>query len=196
MRILLHRKSEAGKVGWILLWLLGIPIPVLFLFFCSEAALEFPIQPVLNSTKHETLHEVIMKHLITIAGAVLPLCVFLAACNDSRSTRTEPERSATVTPDNTTTNARNRSDATLTPGDQGETSADREVTQKIRKALVIDASGYSTTAKNIKIMTVNGKVTLRGPVQSDAEKMGIVAIARNVAGEGNVDDQLEVKANL
>jgi osmotically-inducible protein OsmY len=48
------------------------------------------------------------------------------------------------------------------------------------------------TAKNI---TVEGKVTLRGPVNNDAEKTGIEAIAKNVAGDGNVADQLEVKAN-
>jgi len=54
---------------------------------------------------------------------------------------------------------------------------------------------YSTTAKNIKIVTVNGKVTLRGPVNSEAEKTSIVTIAKTVAGDGNVDDQLEVKAN-
>jgi osmotically-inducible protein OsmY len=83
----------------------------------------------------------------------------------------------------------------LTPEDQGGSPADREVTQKIRKALVIDSSGYSTTAKNIKIITVNGKVTLRGPVKTDAEKTGIVAIAKGIAGDANVDDQLDVKAN-
>ena len=78
-------------------------------------------------------------------------------------------------------------------GDQGTSPADREITQKIRKAL-IDSSGYSATAKNVKIITLNGKVTLRGPVMTEAEKTGIVTIAKGIAGEGNVDDQLEVKA--
>lgn len=96
--------------------------------------------------------------------------------------------------DNSRRNVRDRDDATLTPGDQGNTPADREITRKIRKALVIDASGYSMTAKNIKIITLNGKVALRGPVKTEAEKSGIVTIAKNVAGDANVDDQLEVKA--
>ncbi len=96
--------------------------------------------------------------------------------------------------DNSGVNARDRDTNNLTPGDQGNTAADTELTRKIRHDVVMD-SNYSMTAKNIKIITVNGKVTLRGPVNSDAEKSGIEALARNVAGEGNVDNQLEVKSN-
>jgi len=96
--------------------------------------------------------------------------------------------------DNSGLNARDRNTNNLTPGDQGNTAADTETTQKIRKALVMD-SNYSMTAKNVKIIAVDGKVTLRGPVNSDAEKSGIEALARNIAGEGNVDNQLEVKSN-
>jgi osmotically-inducible protein OsmY len=127
---------------------------------------------------------------------ILPLFLLLAGCNDKNATP-DSTRAPTTSPDadNTAKNVRDRNDATLTPGDQGNSPADREVTQKIRKALVIDASGYSTTAKNIKIITVNGKVTLRGPVKTEAEKIGIVTIAKSMAGEDNVEDQLEVKAN-
>ncbi len=96
--------------------------------------------------------------------------------------------------DNSGLNVRDRNTNNLTPGDQGNTAADTETTQKIRKALVMD-SNYSMTAKNIKIITVDGKVTLRGPVNSDTEKSGIEALAKNIAGEGNVDNQLEVKSN-
>jgi len=131
-----------------------------------------------------------------IASAVLPLFLLLAGCHEKDS-MPDTTRTPAAAPDadNTAKNVRDRNDATLTPGDQGTSPADRDVTQKIRKALVIDATGYSATAKNIKIITVNGKVTLRGPVKTEAEKTGIVAIANTVAGEGNVDDQLEVKAN-
>ena len=127
-----------------------------------------------------------MQRTSLLVCAILPLFLLLAGCNDKGTT---PDA------DNTAKNERDRNDATLTPGDQGTSAADREITQKIRKALVIDISGYSVTAKNIKIITVNGKVTLRGPVKTNAEKMGIVTIAKNMAGEGNVEDQLEVKAN-
>ena len=126
--------------------------------------------------------------------AILPLLLLLAGCNDKGTTpESNPPSAAAPDADNTARNERDRNNATLTPGDQGNSPADREITQKVRKALM-DSSGYSTTAKNVKIITINGKVTLRGPVMTDAEKMGIVTIAKGVAGEGNVDDQLEVKA--
>lgn len=145
----------------------------------------------------------------------LPLALVVVGCKDktTASTDSAPLRdrasasdrgndrsyartnAAMAEADNTRINVRDRSDVTLTAGDQGTTPADRDITQKIRKGLVIDASGYSVTAKNIKIITVNGKVTLRGPVNTDAEKTGIVTLAQSVAGAGNVEDQLEVKAN-
>ena len=109
---------------------------------------------------------------------------------------TAPEsKGMTADADNSAKNVRDRDDATLTSGDQGNTAADRDTTQKIRKALVIDASGYSATAKNIKIITADGKVTLRGPITTDAEKTGILTLAKSIAGDSNVEYQLEVKAN-
>jgi hyperosmotically inducible periplasmic protein len=96
--------------------------------------------------------------------------------------------------DNSGINQRDRDTNNLTPGDQGNTQSDIDLTQKIRKALVMDST-YSMTAKNIKIITVDGKVTLRGPVNSDSEKSGIESLAKNIAGDGNVDDQLEIKSN-
>jgi osmotically-inducible protein OsmY len=96
--------------------------------------------------------------------------------------------------DNTRINVRDRDDSTLTAGDQGTTEADRDITQQIRKSLPSDDK-LSATAKNIKIITNDRKVTLRGPVTSEAEKTTIATLAKNVAGEGNVTDELEVKAN-
>jgi hyperosmotically inducible protein len=96
--------------------------------------------------------------------------------------------------DNSGINTRDRDTNNLTPGDQGNTAADIQLTQNIRKGLMSD-SNYSMTAKNIKIITVDGKVTLRGPVNSDSEKSGIDALAKNIAGDGNVNNQLEVKSN-
>jgi hyperosmotically inducible periplasmic protein len=96
--------------------------------------------------------------------------------------------------DNSGINNRDRDTNNLTPGDQGNTQADIDLTQKIRKALVADST-YSMTAKNIKIITVNSRVTLRGPVNSDSEKSGIEVVAKNIAGDANVDDQLDVKSS-
>jgi osmotically-inducible protein OsmY len=97
-----------------------------------------------------------------------------------------------MAPDNTGRNVRDRGGATLTPGDQSESKADRTLTQQIRKAVVADKS-LSTTAKNIKIITINGVVTLRGPVKNLQEKETIAAKAQQVAGVTNIDNQLEVK---
>lgn len=92
---------------------------------------------------------------------------------------------------NTGINDRDRNDAALTPTDQGG-GADRDITAAVRKAVMGDGSlGYD--AKNVKIITQAGKVTLRGPVKSDDEKKNIEAKAKAVNGVTSVDDQLEVK---
>lgn len=87
---------------------------------------------------------------------------------------------------------RDRSDATLTPGDQGGSEADREITRRIRRALSSNDQ-LSTDAKNIKVITLDGKVTLRGPVNSPEEQKTIDSIVKDNGGTA-VDDQLEVKA--
>jgi hyperosmotically inducible protein len=69
--------------------------------------------------------------------------------------------------------------------------SDRALTQKIRKALHRDKS-LSHYAHNIKIFTQNGKVTLRGPVRSEEEKINLEAKAASAAGQENVTNQLEV----
>jgi len=94
--------------------------------------------------------------------------------------------------DNTRRNVRDRDGATLLPGDQGNSEADRTTTQQIRKALVKDNS-LSLTAKNVKIITINGAVTLRGVVKTEQEKNDIAAKAKQVAGLTEVNNQLEVK---
>jgi osmotically-inducible protein OsmY len=136
-----------------------------------------------------------MKTNICVA---LGLLLLMAGCQERQTANTSADPAVREVPkdaDNTARNVRDRDDATLTPGDQGNSPADRETTQKIRKALVSGPTDYSVTAKNIKIITANGKTTLRGPVKTETEKAGIVSLAKSVVGEGNVDDQLEVKAN-
>jgi hypothetical protein len=95
-------------------------------------------------------------------------------------------------PDNTKKNQRDRKDEALTPMDQGNNQSDLDVTTKIRQAVMEDDT-LSFTAKNVKIITVKGKVTLRGPVNSAAERAAIDAAAKRIAGAGKVDNQLEVK---
>jgi hyperosmotically inducible protein len=93
--------------------------------------------------------------------------------------------------DNTKVNRRDSEGAAPTPIDQGNNSSDLKTTQEIRKAVVADGS-LSFTAKNVKIITTGGKVTLRGPVKSAEEREKIAALARKFAGAANVDNQLEV----
>jgi osmotically-inducible protein OsmY len=97
-----------------------------------------------------------------------------------------------VDADNTAKNVRDRGDKTLTPMDQGGSAADRDTTAKIRRALV-DDDHLSTNAQNIKIITRDGAVTLRGPVKSVEEKQAVAAKAQQVAGVKRVDNQLEIE---
>jgi hyperosmotically inducible protein len=94
--------------------------------------------------------------------------------------------------DNTATNARDRSGETQTSGDQSNSSADLKTTQAIRQALMKDGE-LSMTAKNIKIVTANGQVTLRGPVKTVQEKSKIDQLARSAAGGAKIENQLDVK---
>ena len=97
-------------------------------------------------------------------------------------------------PDNTATNERDRSSETQTSGDQSNSQEDVKITAAIRRAVVRDNS-LSTTAKNVKIITANGTVTLRGPVKNDAEKTKIAELAQSAAGNAKIDNQLEVKTS-
>jgi hyperosmotically inducible protein len=96
-----------------------------------------------------------------------------------------------VNPDNTAKNERDRSGETKTSGDQSNSSADLKTTQAIRQALMKD-SGLSATAKNIKVITTNGHVTLRGPVKTKQEKAKIDQLAKAAAGGARIEDQLEI----
>jgi hypothetical protein len=98
---------------------------------------------------------------------------------------------ATTSVDNTRLNVRDRDNHTLTPLDQGNSQADIDTTAQIRKEIMADA-GMTTNAKNVKIITLNGHVTLRGPVNTADEKGRIAEIADRIASAGNVDNQLEV----
>lgn len=93
--------------------------------------------------------------------------------------------------DNTGRNVRDRQSGSLTSFDQSESEPDRTISVTIRRALISDPS-LSTNAKNIKVITVNGVVTLRGPVNTPQEKAIIEQIISRVAGIQRVDNQLEV----
>src|ERR1700684_2786138 len=93
--------------------------------------------------------------------------------------------------DNTKMNQRDRDVSQPTADQQKENRSDRDITQQVRRAIVKDKS-LSTYAHNVKIITQNGQVTLKGPVRSDDEKKALEAKAAEVVGAGNVNDQLNV----
>ena len=80
----------------------------------------------------------------------------------------------------------------MTAGEQSNAKVDVELTRRIRRAVIKDDS-LSTAAHNVKIVTANGAVTLRGPVNSEQEKVVIGKKAQAIAGASNVNNELEVK---
>jgi osmotically-inducible protein OsmY len=97
-----------------------------------------------------------------------------------------------VAADNTKKNVRDRDAMAVTPGDQSEKKDDIAITREIRQEVM--KKDLSVTAKNIKIMTIDGVVTLRGSVKSAAEKIDIATCVKNVHGVKKLDNQLEVAA--
>jgi hypothetical protein len=95
--------------------------------------------------------------------------------------------------DDTGRNARDGAENALTPMDQSNAPADLAITQQIRREVVRDGT-LSTNAHNVKIITREGIVTLRGPVESVAEKETIARVAGQAPGVKRVDDQIEVDA--
>jgi len=123
----------------------------------------------------------------------LVLAVSFLGCgkNNEVSKSDEPAQTAAVEPDNSGRNVRDADGTTKTPGDQSESETDRTITQNVRQAVTADDS-ISTNGKNVKIVTVDGTVTLRGPVKSEQEKTNIAAKAQQIAGVKQVDNQLEI----
>lgn len=94
--------------------------------------------------------------------------------------------------DKGTSSSQTTPESSLTAEDQGNSPTDRALTSRIRVALV-ENDHLSVSGKNVKIITQNGKVTLRGPVANEAERSAIHAAAESIAGKENVSDYLEVK---
>jgi hyperosmotically inducible protein len=81
----------------------------------------------------------------------------------------------------------------MTADQQKENKDDREITRQIRKAIVGDKA-LSSYAHNVKIITTNGTVTLRGPVRTEDEKSSIESKAKAVAGVNDVKNELTIAA--
>jgi hyperosmotically inducible periplasmic protein len=143
----------------------------------------------------EAIKSKIPAFLLTSALLITPGLVLAENATDvnaSSSPSTSSDASA-VKPDNTGRNVRDRADDARTPFSASNHSADVETTRNIRRSLMEDKS-LSTTAKNVKVIAIDGRVTLRGPVKSEQEKIAVADHARQIAGSGKVNDQLEVSA--
>jgi hyperosmotically inducible periplasmic protein len=122
------------------------------------------------------------------------LSLTLVACDRQDKPSNAPTSGQDYNNDNTGKNIRDRDSMAKTSGNQSESEADRTITQKIRQAVMADDS-LSTNAKNIKIITIKGVVTLRGPVANAQEKDAIARKVNGVHGVVEIDNQLEVTRN-
>jgi hyperosmotically inducible protein len=97
-------------------------------------------------------------------------------------------------PDNTAVNKRDQNPGEATADQQKMNAADRDNTAKIRRSVMADKS-LSSYAHNVKIISQNGTVTLKGPVRSDEEVRSIVSNATDVIGRPDkVINQMSVRA--
>jgi hyperosmotically inducible periplasmic protein len=119
--------------------------------------------------------------------AVLVIVGGLAACSHA-------PQAESYAADNSGKNTRDRSVAAVTSGNQSSATSDLTTTQAILDAVAADKA-LSTNARNVKIITINGVVTLRGPVGSAAEKATIGAAAQRMAGVRRVENDLEIANN-
>jgi hyperosmotically inducible protein len=124
-----------------------------------------------------------MKKMFSVLGASLLLAGSLLAAS--------PQQDQQPAPDNTKTNQGDAGKNATTADQQKMNEADRQTTKQIRAALTADKA-LSTYAHNIKIITRNGMVTLKGPVRSEDEKAAIQAKAEQVAGASNVTNKLTI----
>jgi hypothetical protein len=136
---------------------------------------------------------------ITPLLSIFAAAALAAGCNQDTD---QSGANSTAASDHTRTNApastmavRGQGGTNLTAMDQGNSDADIKLSASIRQMVVSSTNNFSTAAQNIQIITQNGKVTLRGQVSNDSEKTQIAAIAKGAAGDGNVENDLEVKTN-
>jgi hyperosmotically inducible periplasmic protein len=119
--------------------------------------------------------------------------VYSSEGQQAPATPSQPGASDPTNADNTQRNSSEQNKNTDTAEKQSNSKDDLALTQKIRQAVMKDDS-LSMNAKNVKIIAQDGKITLKGPVDSQQEKDTIGVQAGEIAGKDKVDNQLEVKA--
>jgi hyperosmotically inducible protein len=117
-----------------------------------------------------------------LASAALSLTLIASATSSFAMVQSQ------TAPDNSAQNKNQQG----TADNQSNATADRHTTAQVRKAIIADKS-LSTYAHNVKIITVNGAVTLKGPVSSDDEKQKVAADAASVVSADKLTNELTVK---
>ena len=128
--------------------------------------------------------------LLTVFAASL-LCLGARAALSQSSTASTMPADQAVPADNTKSNSVDPSNRSGTADQQKNDSSDVNITQNIRKSLMADKS-LSTYGHNVKVVTVNGQVTLNGVVHTDQERASIEAKAASVVGQSHVVNELKV----
>ena len=130
------------------------------------------------------------KLLFSIFACVL--MVYSSQGQQAAGTPRDPAASNSTEADNSKRNSSGQNKDTDSAEKQSDSKDDLALTQKIRQAVMKDAS-LSIKAKNVKIIARDGTISLRGPVDSQREKDTIAASAGEIAGKDRVNNQLEVK---
>jgi osmotically-inducible protein OsmY len=133
-----------------------------------------------------------MSTLIALSTSVL--MVQHASAQSSERAAKAPSSAADTAPDNTKSNKVDHSNSAATADAQTNKSSDIDLTKRIRKSVMEDKA-LSTYAHNVKIVSVDGRVTLNGVVRSEQEKSALEMKAAAVAGKDNVINDLKVAPN-
>jgi osmotically-inducible protein OsmY len=141
-----------------------------------------------------------MKSTMIALSCIALFCLSFAGCNeatkpnkiDVTAKKPVPEDTQSLPKDNTGNNARDADRGTTTPMEQKHDKTDLQITADVRQR--ITDSKMSTDAQNVKVISRDGIVTLRGPVKSSEEKEQIGKIAKEFAGTNHVKNELEVES--
>lgn len=126
--------------------------------------------------------------VLAVSLLLLPSAFAKDAAKDSKAAADASQ----AAPDNTKKNARDRNGAGVTAQNQSNEKSDVEATRQLRQA-IMQRKKLSVNAQNIKIITENGTMTLKGPVDSEQEKAKLERIAKQYSGHNKLVNELEVK---
>lgn len=130
-----------------------------------------------------------------VMSLAMSAILFTAQQLSAQSTQygaTSASSMSTSTSTSTDNTSSNKLDPTHANADtQKNDKEDLRLTQTIRKHVMADKS-LSVYAHNVKIVAVNGTVTLNGVVRTDEERTAIETQAVSVAGKDHVVNELKV----